>query len=259
MPLNRGGMLPMEYEVETLDGLSEDQKGLYKEVDGGKFRLNVTGLPEPEDTRGLKSALKSEREISKVAKDFQKLGKSPEEIQALIDAQEAAEQKRLHDEGNFEKIMEQHREKAEADLAAARGEATQAKSAMRSFVGEGALTAELARQGATEEGIRLLPREYMPRLHVDVDGEKPSINVMMPDGETPMAGDSESGIASVADLVAEAVKSYPSLFRGAAISGGGKPAENKGGKPALNLGKMSGSKSERVSAIAARFPDLPAK
>lgn len=218
----------LEFELTTLDGMSEDKKSLYVETDG-VYRLNVSGLPAPEDTTGLKSALKKERDRAKAAEAYEKLGKTPDEIQEMLSVQEAAEQKRLQDEGNFEKIMAQHRDKWDAERGELKGAADQAQSALRTYVGENALIAELVKHGATDEGVQLLPMQYMKRLKVSVEGGKPDISVLQSDGETPMAGTSENGIASVADLVAEAVKSYPSLFKSSGVPGGGKPPGAAGG------------------------------
>ena len=50
--------------VDSLDAIDESQRALYIETDG-KFRLDIDGY---EDPKGLKSALQSERDAAKTAK-----------------------------------------------------------------------------------------------------------------------------------------------------------------------------------------------
>ena len=59
-----GYQMALAFEIDSLDGVDESVKTLYKEHNG-KFRLDVTGI-DPADE--LKSALKNEREERKAAK-----------------------------------------------------------------------------------------------------------------------------------------------------------------------------------------------
>lgn len=62
----------LELEVESLDTVPEDKRGLYKQVDGGKYRLPVKGLP---DVSGVASALAKERSEHKATKQkLEKIG-----------------------------------------------------------------------------------------------------------------------------------------------------------------------------------------
>ena len=101
--------MPLQLTVDTLDAVPENLRSLYSEADG-KFRLAVDGL---EDTAGLKSALQKEREAARTAekqsKAWMALGKTPEEIAALIDAQRKAEEDRALKGGEFDKLeLERH-------------------------------------------------------------------------------------------------------------------------------------------------------
>lgn len=221
----------MKYEVDTLDGVDEAVRPLYEEKDG-KFRLKVDGLPKPEDTAGLKSALQKERDRAKVAEKYEALGVSPEDIQKMLEAKEAAERKKLEDEGDFKSILAQHQKTWSEKEQKLVSERDGAVTGLQKYVGESALTTALARSGATEEGLALLPSQYLSRIKVGLDGDRPSIAFVQADGETPMAGTSENGTATMEDLVAEAVKKFPSLFKSDARGGGGKPQEGGAGRNA---------------------------
>ena len=107
--------MSLKLTVDTLDDVPENLRSLYSEADG-KFRLAVDGL---EDTAGLKSALQKEREAArtaeKQAKAWMALGKTPEEIAALVDAQRKAEADRALKGGEFDKVKNQIVEQSERE------------------------------------------------------------------------------------------------------------------------------------------------
>lgn len=82
---------------------------------------------------------------------------------------------------------------------------------------------ELAAAGATEEGVRILSAVLPNRIKGGV--------VLQKDGKTPMAGTGDAGSATIADLAAECVKAYPSLFRGNGRGGGGASSRHPPGNP----------------------------
>jgi len=85
--------MALEYTVENLDGVDESLHSLYVAGDKG-FTLSVNGL---EDVSGLKSALKSERDINKENKvkltDLEKL-------------RDEAETKTLEEQGKYKDLFE---------------------------------------------------------------------------------------------------------------------------------------------------------
>lgn len=223
--------MALKYEVDDIETVDEGVRGLYAEHNG-KFRLNVEGVPKGEDTSGLKSALQKERERAKQVERYESIGLSPDEIQAMVREKEEAEHKRLEAAGDFKAILAQHKEAWEKERSELAGRADSANNALQRYIGESALTTALARAGATEEGLALLPGQLMSRVKVAVNGDRPAINLVAADGETPMAGTSEDGKATMDDLVADAAKRFPSLFRSDAKGGGGKPQTSGAGSNA---------------------------
>jgi len=59
--------MSLNYKLDSLDEVAEDQKGLYKEIDG-KFFLDVTGVKDIEEFNTVYSSLGKEREEHKSTK-----------------------------------------------------------------------------------------------------------------------------------------------------------------------------------------------
>lgn len=241
--------MALPYTVETLDTVPESLRGEYTEKDG-KFHLNVEGLPEPEDTSGLKTALQKERgsraNLEKQIKAWQGIGKSPEEIADLISARDEDERKKAEAAGDHQKILKQHQDqwaKREKELA---DELNAARSSERSaIVGERLLSA-LTRAGVTEEGTELLPDRLANRIKFETVDGKRVLKIMAADGETPMAGGGTDGSATLDDLAKEATTRYPSLFKGSGAGGGGKQPDHKAGGAGTT--KKSDFKNEKDRA-----------
>lgn len=241
--------MPLLYTVDDIETVPEALRGEYTEKDG-KFHLNVDGLPAPEDTSGLKTALQKERkareDAEKQRKAWEKIGKTPDEIAEMLAAQEAAERKRAEDAGDHAKILKQHQDqwaKREKELA---DELNVARTSERSaIVGERLLSA-LARAGVTEEGTELLPDRLANRIKFETVDGKRVLKIMAADGETPMAGNGPDGSATLDDLAKEATTRYPSLFKGSGAGGGGKQPDHKAGGAGAT--KKSDFKTEKDRA-----------
>ena len=109
--------MPLPYTVDTLDTIPEAQRDLYKAA-GEKFVLDVTGMDDPV---GLKSALTKEREAVKLANrqaaQWTALGKTPDEITALLASQATAETYKLAQAGEWDKLRKQQADLHDATIA----------------------------------------------------------------------------------------------------------------------------------------------
>jgi hypothetical protein len=61
------------------------------------------------------------------------------------------------------------------------------------------------------------------RVALDTVDDKRVIRILQADGETPMVGSGPKGLATLDDLVQEAVKSFPSAFKADLSGKGGMP------------------------------------
>lgn len=239
-------MEELDFVVDTLDTVPEAMRALYAE-DAGKYRLKVRGL---EDTSGLKSALdkerKTARELARKVSKWEALGKSDEEISALLEKATAEETERAKQSGDYESILKQHQEKAAKKEAELQEQLNAALASERKAVISTSLMAALTKAGATEEGIDLLPERLAARIKFEVkDGER-RISIMAGDGVTPLAGSGSDGLATFDDLVKEITAKFPSLFKGSGQSGSGMRPINGAGGPGVK--RKSDLKTERDRA-----------
>lgn len=224
--------MPLALIVEKLESIPEAQRALYV-ADGDKFKLDVDGLPAPEDTAGLKSALEKERTarkaLDKEIAAFKKTGKTPDEIAEFVAEKETAAAEALKKSGNFEAILKQHNDKAAAALKLATDERDAAFGSERSAIIENRVMTALTKAKATSEGMDLLTERLGKRIHIETIEGKRVTTIMQADGKTPLAGSGTDGAATYDDLVKEAVKAWPSLFEGTGAGGGGKSPKDAGG------------------------------
>lgn len=242
----------LKYSVETLDDVDEQYRDLYTEKNG-KYVLDAEGLPEPEDNSGLKTALEREREArkkyEKQIKAWEKTGKSPDEIAELLAAREETERKKAEEEGDFDKLLSQHRSKWEKEKDELASELEAARASERSAIINTSLMAALTKAGATEEGIDLLPDRLSNRIKFEREGTERVIKIVSGDGETPMAGSAKDGTATFDDLAKEALEKYPSLFKGSGAGGSGKLPDSKAGGTGIKKRSDLKNSKERAAYI----------
>lgn len=214
--------------VDSLDAVPEAARGAYVEKDG-KFHLDF----EVEDTSALKGALAKERKAAAdAARELAKWkssGKTAEEIAEMLAAKEAADAEAAKKAGNFDAILKQHQDKAAKDRADLEAELNAARASERGAVVGERLLGALAKAGATEEGLELLPDRLASRIEFETVDGKRVVKIMQADGKTPMAGSGADGTATIDDLVKEVSNKFTSLFKGSGAGGGGKLPNEKGG------------------------------
>jgi hypothetical protein len=227
--------MALELIVDALDKIPESLRSEYVEKDG-KFHLSVNGL---EDTGGLKSALKSERDraaaLEKQTKAWAKLGKSPDEIGEMVEAARIKEEQAALKAGKFDEVLGKKLGEAKQERDNAVGTAEKQRDsalniARQAVIGTSLATA-LTKSKATVEGLDLLSERLSRRVKIEFDDAgSASSSIVEADGKTPMVGNGPGGLATYDDLVKEAMKQYPSLFEATGAGGGGKsPKEGPGG------------------------------
>lgn len=227
--------MSLQLTVDSLDAVPEPLRSAY-EPDGDKFRLKVEGLEDPKE---LKSALEKERnsrkDLEKKIRRWESLGRSDEEIKALLEEQEAAAAKKAKESGDFDAVLNQHKSKWDNERKTLEGELNAARASERSAIIENTVMAALTKAGATEEGIDLLPDRFVNRIKFETQDGKRVVRIMAPDGETPLAGSGQDGFATFDDLVKEAQAKWPSLFKARGQGGSGTPPNKAGGAGARTI------------------------
>jgi DNA-binding transcriptional MerR regulator len=238
--------------VDKLDAVPEAQRGLYK-PDGDKFRLDVEGY---EDPVGLKSALEKERTNAKdavaQAKAWKALGKTPEEIQALLEAQAQAERDKLTKAGEWDKLRGQMTEQHQTELKAREEAAGKLRTQLERRIVDAEAVAALA--AAEGNAALLLPHVKASVKVVEHEGELVT-RIVDEAGNPRVNGKGE--FLTIRDLVAEmrANATFAPGFKAPAASGGGA-GHGGGNGGAGTKGKIDGTPAERTAYFASKYPDL---
>lgn len=211
--------MAIKFEVESLDGLDDSIKPLY-EAHGDKFRLSVEGLDSGDE---LKEALRKEREERKAASS---------RASELEKKQSEAEQKRLEEKQEFEKLWKREkelRESAATELETVKRAISEKQRSETAFKIAAQLTRDTARAA-------LLTKEALQYIVQTPEGVKIS---------------GQAGDMTEDQLQRQLAKDYPFLVDGSGAAGGG--ATGGGASGGAAQGSMGGNRSERVSAIARKF------
>ena len=246
--------MALPFSTDSIDSIAEEHRSLYKQ-DGDIFRLDVSGY---EDPVGLKSALQKERDAAKTAtrqaQAFASLGKTPEEIAAIVAAQAQAEHDKMAKGGEWEKLKTQMAEQQEQERAAWQTSIKAKDAAIeRHLIDAQAATAIAAAKGVPE----LLLPHVKAHVRVVEDGGDYAVRIVDKQGNPRVDGKGE--FLSIADLVAEMRQDaiYGRAFEASGTTGSGAPSGQQGSGPSNgSKGNLGGNKAERVAAINARFPAL---
>lgn len=210
----------LNFIIDSLDGLSETDAKLYK-ADGNKFRLQVTGLPKPEDNAGLLTALQMERtSVSKLEGDlkaWKKIGETPD----LVISQIAELTKAKGEPSDTEKLLEQAQAQHEVVVTTLTGERDQAIAREYGATVNTQLTAALVKVGFTDAGLDLIPAKHSDRIKMSERGGQRVIDIMVEGGASPMVGTGEGMRATFDDFAKELADKYPDLVKSDRISGAG--------------------------------------
>lgn len=221
--------MALKLEVDSLDSVPEALRAEYA-ADGAKFRLKVDGI---EDTSGLKTALQKERTErqakEKTVKQWEKFGKTPEEIEALLDAQAKLDEDKATKAGEWDKLRAQMNTKHAEEIKARDDKLAAKDKSLHRFLIDSQATAALA----AAKGVPDLLLPHVQR-HVRVaenNGEF-TVQVVNAAGEPRVNGKGEP--LSISDLVSEMKQSeiFGRAFDGSGQSGSGtQPANGSGGTP----------------------------
>lgn len=218
--------MALKLNVDSLEGIDENHRALYV-ADGDKFKLAVDGI---EDTTVLKDTLRKERkradDAEKQKKAWERSGKTPEEIQELLEAHEARQLSESERKGEWEKLRTQMNDKHALDLKAKDETIGQMKKRLEAeLIDAKAVSAIAAAKGSPD---LLLPHV---QRHVKVDDD---FNVVVVDGKGDPRVNGKGEPLSISDLIEEmkANETFGRAFEGSGHSGSGtRPNSGGGGTP----------------------------
>lgn len=228
----------LKFQLDTLEGVEESLQALYEQK-GDKYQLKVDGAPSGnEDVAGLKRKVD---ELLQEKKDAAKRAKEAEEAASRA-AEEAA--RKSGDVAALEKSWQEKLAKREAELLASQ----ESLNAQVRNLTVGRAAADLAAELAVQGSAKALLPHIQSRITMDIRDGQPVAVVLDANGK-PSA-------ATLDELKNEFINdpAFAPLIVASKATGGGANGGNGGG--AAGKGDMGGDKAARVSAIAAKFPEL---
>lgn len=224
--------MPLPLIVDSIDSVPEPLRANYVQHEGGKYRLDLEGY---EDPANLKSALQKEREAAKAAakqaKAWADLGKTPEEISALLAKQAQEEEAALKGAGQWDKLKAQMLDQHKAEISKRDEALTKSRARLeRHLVDAQAVAAISAHKGVP---TLLLPH-VKAAVKVVEDGDELVVRVVDAAGNPRVNAKGE--FLSIADLVGEMRQDaiFGRAFEPSGATGGGS-RESTGGD--LHKGK----------------------
>lgn len=254
--------MALKLTVDSIEEIEEPLRALYAEKDG-KFHLDVDGLPDSDnELKAVRNALKKSN--SEAAKErerrraFEALGKSPEEIQTMLDElnglqelKEKHEMTEAEKKGQWDELKKQMNEKQEAQLKAkdALILAEQQKvSTLHKSIEQHIIQSSAIAAIAEHKGIAKLLLPFVSE-HIRVSNEdgKFSVHVVDDKGE-PKVNDKGEPI-TISEFVGEmqADPIFSRAFEGSGSSGGGTRQAN-GGMQHPGISKKTDLKNEKQRA-----------
>lgn len=267
--------MTLKATVESLDGLSEELAGEYKQIEGGGYRLAaLEGYESADDVRGLKTALAKEREnvrtaVQQAKESGAKLGEVDlDKYNALLEQDSQRAEQEARKAGEWDKLKQQmtdaqHKALGEKDVVA-----NKYKTALeRNLIDKEAalVCAELDGNAAL-----LLPH-IRAMVQVTEVGDDFVTRVVDAAGTPRING--EGAFLGLKDLVSEMrdQETYQGAFKGSKQSGGGTPpggaagdaGGDKGGTPDVsNLKRGSMDATAKAQFISEhgldKFMSIPA-
>lgn len=239
--------MAIEYKLESLEGVDETLKSIYKEAEGGGFVLDVAGVVSQDKfaearQNAVDNATEAQRRRKTVERITAKLG--IEDAGGLDDALDALMRKGSgKPDADQEAIISQLRQEYEGKLSAK----DKALSAIKLDGARAGFQAELSAAGFPAKAAEMFASANMNRVQLDEGGE---IRIMSDKG-TPLAGSGADGFATLGDLSKELAAAMPEFLVDKGKGGGGKPPAS-GGNGAAPSGKF-GSLAAKIPG----FSDLP--
>jgi len=207
----------LKFEVDSLDGLDTSVASLYDKTEAGKFRLKVDGVPQGDDTAGLK---KKVDELLAEKKAAAAKAKEAEEM-ARKAAEEAARKA-----GDTEALDKSWNQKYTEALSAKDNELNSLRGTLNTLLVDNVAT-NLANELAVQGSAALLMPHIKGRLAVEIRDGQPKTVVIGQDGK-PSA-------LTIDELKAEFASNpaFAPVIAGSKATGGGASGANGRGGGAV--------------------------
>lgn len=213
--------------LDTLDAIPAPLRPLYRKGDDGKFALD-----DIDSLRSVVGNIKNENKSLKGKvgqyKELEELGLTPEQIKQLKAEADAAQEKKLKDEGDFNSLKQQLEENLGKEKEKWTGREKKLVGTINKILVDDAARATLADPEIEGNPTLLLPL-IRDRVKVTETDDGFNLQVLRSDG-APMLN-SKNEPATLKDLFLEmrGKPEYAGAFKGVNQSGGGAPSGGNGG------------------------------
>lgn len=240
--------------INDLSEVNEAWHPEYEKQSNGKYKLKGEDFDGIDDPQGMKRALGAANSESgnrrKSIERWEKLGKTPEEIEELLTQMQTQEQQKLEQKGQWDTLKTQMVDQHNAEKTRLQQERDQALADADNFVRETEVTRELA---AAKGNPRVLLPHVNSRVKVERDDQgKRVLRVLGEDGKPRING--EGNFLKISDLIGEMRKDkdFAAAFEGPNGHGGGAAAKDggAGGTPAGTEKRSTMSREAKTSFIA---------
>jgi hypothetical protein len=243
--------MALQFSVESLDNIPENQRELYSATENG-FQLSIEGYQDPTK---LKSALNSERDsakrLGKANEDWNKLGKTHDEMAALIAQSEQMADDKAASAGEWDKLRDQ----LTAKHGIAKSEWAAEKDGFISQIDTFIVQAPLTKALLENIGDPLLSDILSKQLRVvDTETGERVARVVNERGEPRINGSGE--YMTISELVSEAkaTERFGRFFGSTAKSGSGaEPGGRSQSNGAVKSFADAKSMEEKTAAIRAKL------
>jgi hypothetical protein len=216
--------------VQDINTIDEAHRSLYVERDGA-FHLDVDGVDEHPSVVKLKqqqeAARRSERAMKAQVEKWEKIGKTEEEIAALIAEQERNKNNELEQKGQWEELKKQMNDKHQADIKrweglteAEKQKNNQLKSRLERYLVDAQATAAIAAAEGEPELLLPIVKKFM-KVVEDPDTGEFSTAIVDDKGGARVNGKGDP--LTLPELLAEmrASEKLGRAFKASGASGGG--------------------------------------
>lgn len=227
--------MPLEATVHSLEGLSEEVAALYTKQEDGSFKLSLlegyTPTSDIEDTGGLKSALKKERDtVSALTGKVRSLeerfsGIDLEEVETLKQGRRDAEEAEAERKGEWDKLKGQMRDAHEVTLGKKDSEIARMRKEIERLTVDSQATSAI---NELEGNVTLLTPHVKSLVKlVEVDGK---FQPQVVDASGSPRVDADGNPLTIKALVSEMRDQdvYKGAFKGTGAAGGGTPPGDGG-------------------------------
>jgi hypothetical protein len=231
-------------EVDSLEAVPEALRGFYGEADGKYVLEDVTSLRN--SMKNAKRERDEARTKAKAVEQWERIGKSPDEIAELLADRERQELAKAEKAGEWDKLRAQMNDKHQAELKALREELDMTRKSQQQYIFNAEATAAIAAANGNTKLLLPLIRDH---VKVEYEDGRAVTRVVDSKGERRVNANGED--MSIADLVAEMRQSddYAQAFKASGQSGSGAPANRTSGGAGGQVKRRSEMNFEEKAAF----------